>query len=305
VSADGEVVVDGRRLRLTNLGKVLWPATGTTKGELLRYYVDVAPVLLPQIAGRPLTLFRAPDGVEGPGWYQTRCRGEPAWLTIAELPGRDDIVRFCVADDLAALVWIANLGTIELHYYLARMEPPDVPTMLVFDLDPGPPAGLAVCCGVALLVRETLDGLGLASFPKSSGASGVHVHVPLNGDATYATAKAFARVVAGTLAAERPDLVVDRHGPRNRVGRVLIDWRQNDAWRSTVAPYSLRAAPRPVVAAPLTWDEVERAARTGAIAPLLPGPDEMRRRLERHGDLMAPLLTLRQSLPAGVEALKP
>jgi bifunctional non-homologous end joining protein LigD len=301
-AAGGELEIGGRRVRVTNLEKVLWPATGTTKGDVLRWYVDVAPVLLPHLEGRPLTLVRLPDGVEGPGWYQTRCRGEPPWVTVAELPGREGVVRFCVANDLASLVWVVNLATIELHVYLARMERPDVPTTMIFDLDPGPPAGLVDCCRVALLVRDALEGVGLRAFPKASGASGLHVHVPLNGDAPYPEVKAFARAVAGALARERPGLVVDRQGPANRVGRVLIDWRQNDAWRSTIAPYSLRGTPRPLVAAPLMWDEVERAAATGDARPLLPDPDEARRRLDRHGDLMAPVLGLRQPLPLGAGA---
>jgi bifunctional non-homologous end joining protein LigD len=291
------VEVAGRQVRLTNLDKVLWPRTGTTKRDLLRYYAEAAPAVLPHVAGRPLTMHRFPDGVDGPGWYQTRCRGEPEWLRVAELPGRDDLVRFCVIDDLAGLMWVVNLATIELHHYLATAEAPDRPTQMVVDLDPGPPAGLRECCQVALRARRALDGVGLPSFPKATGASGLNVHVPLDGRAAYPEVKAWARILADALVADMPDLVVDRQGPRNRVGRVLVDWRQNDMWRSTVAAHSLRAAPVPVVAAPLRWDEVERAARTGDVAPLLPDPREALRRLERHGDLMEPLLRLRPPLP--------
>jgi len=296
------VEVEGRRLRVSSLEKVLWPTAGYTKGQMLDYYVRVAPVLVPHLAGRPVTLRRLPEGVEEAGWYQNDCPpGRPEWVEVetVEWPsGRT--WDFCAVDDLPTLVWVANLGTIELHPFLALRTRLERPTSLVLDLDPGPPAGLADCCRIALRLQALLEGAGLAAFPKVSGALGLHVLVPLNDEHTWQETKAFARAVAGVLATESPDEVVDRQQRGLRAGKVLVDWLQNDPTRSTVAPYSLRAEGWPTVSAPVTWEEVQRAAGEGRDELLVFEPEAALDRVDRLGDLFRPVLELRQRLPAPI-----
>jgi bifunctional non-homologous end joining protein LigD len=294
--------VEGRPVRVSNLPKVLWPAAGFTKGEMLDYYVRAAPALLPHLAGRPITLRRFPDGVDAAGWYQNDCPpGRPAWVrteTVEWPSGRR--WDFCSLDDLPTLVWAANQGTIELHPFLALRGRLERPTAVVLDLDPGPPAGLADCCRVALRVRRLLDGAGLAGYAKVSGALGLHVLVPVNDDHSWQETKAFARALAGVLAAESPDEVVDRQQRRLRAGKVLVDWLQNDPTRSTVAPYSLRAEGWPTVSAPVSWEEVEQAATERRDELLVFEPSAVLERLERFGDPFQPVLELQQRLPAPV-----
>ena len=279
------VAVEGRTLRLTNLDRVLYPATGFTKGEMLDYYRAVAPALLPHLAGRPLTLRRFPEGVEGPNWYQTNCRGAPPWLRTAEVPGRRGAVfSMCVVDDLPALLWVANLGTLELHPHPGTAAAPDRPTWLVFDLDPGPPADVLACCEVALLVRERLGAAGLTAVVKTSGSLGLHVYATVE-PAPDSETKKVARALAQELASEHPKLVVANSARARRAGRVFVDWLQNDATRSTVAPYSLRAMPWPLVSAPLRWDEVEDALARRDASALLVDVHEVLARVEREGDL--------------------
>jgi bifunctional non-homologous end joining protein LigD len=283
--------IGGRRLRLSNLDKVLWPATGFTKGNMLDYYRDVAPALLPHLAGHPVTMRRFPDGVTGLEWYQTECHHRPSWLTTAQVIGpRGFVHEFCVVNDVPSLVWVVNLATIELHPYLGLLPDPGRPAVVVFDLDPGFPAGPLQCCLVALRIREILAGVGLTGVPKSSGSAGLHVYVPAPPGATYEETKTFARQVARQLVGERADLVIDRMSRAVRAGKVFVDWGQNDRMKSTVAPYSLRAMPWPTVSTPLGWDELERAVATGDPRGLVVGPHEMRRRLDRHGDLFAAVL---------------
>lgn len=284
--------VDGRMLRLSNLDKVLWPETGFTKGELIAYYRAVAPVLLPYLADRPLTLARFPDGVDGPGWYQTNCPpGRPEWLPIAEVPSRDGrVLRYTLVNEPAALVWVANLGTLELHPLLAPMAHRERADALVFDLDPGPPAGLLQCCELAVLLRDRLARAGLRSWAKTSGAKGLHLYVPLEGGARFDETKALARAWARELAAEYPERVTDRMAYAERTGKVFIDWGQNDPNKSVIAPYSLRATPRPQVSTPLRWEEVERAVQMQDVAQLSFRPTEVLERLERDGDLFRPVI---------------
>jgi bifunctional non-homologous end joining protein LigD len=240
--------------QLTNLDRVLWPAAGFTKGDMLDYYRAVAPVLLPHIAGRPLTLRRFPEGVDGPNWFQTNCRGAPPWVRVAPIAGRrGGAFSMCVVDDVASLLWVVNLGTVELHPHPVLADDPARSNLLVLDLDPGDRAGLPECCEVALLLRERLPGTPVV---KTSGSLGLHVYARIE-PAPDTETKVVARALAEELAAERPDLVVARAGRDERAGRVFVDWLQNDATRSTVAPYSLRAAPWPLVSAPLSWAEVE------------------------------------------------
>ncbi len=285
--------VAGRRLAVTNVDKVLWPVAAFTKGELIDYYVRAAPALLPHLADRHLSLRRFPDGVDGGTWYQNECRGAPSWLRTEVV--RDQ--RFCVVEDLAGLVWVANLAAIELHPFLARVDAPDEPTALLFDLDPGPHADLAACARVALRVRDLLDGAGLAAYPKTSGSVGLHVLVPLAPGHTFAETKAFARTVAGILAAETPELVVSEQRRSLRGSRVLVDWLQNDPTRSLVCAWSLRAAGWPTVATPVGWDEVERCASSGRAELLTFTWDAALDRLDRLGDLHAPVLAGGQRLP--------
>jgi bifunctional non-homologous end joining protein LigD len=299
--ADGEFVevdVEGRRLRLSNLGKVLWPEAGFTKGEMIDYYVRVAPVLLPHVAHRPITLRRFPDGVEGLSWYQTRCRGRPDWVPTRPVIGRTgEIQDYCVVNDLPSLVWVVNLACVEMHPFLAFEERLDEPAVVVFDLDPGPPAGLIECGRVALLVREVLADLRLVSFPKTSSSTGMHVYVPLNSPHTYEDTKPFTRAVARLLEKRHPDNVVEKQTRALRRGKVLVDWLQNDATRSTVAPYSLRATAWPTVSTPVTWEEVEQAVGEDRPEKLTFVPQDIPRRLETQGELFRPVLELTQTLP--------
>ncbi len=315
-SADGserervevEVEIEGRRLRLSNLDKLLWPRVGFTKGAMIDYYAAVGPALVPHIAGRPLTLARFPDGVEGRGWYQSNCRGRPEWLQTRTIIGKaGQRLELCVVNDLPSLMWVANFGAVEIHPFLASGERQDEPAVVVFDLDPGPPAGFLECCSVALSLRGVLDGLGLASFPKTSGSLGLHVYVPLNTPHSFTDTKEFARAVAAQLATRHAERVVDVQRRSLRPGKVLIDWLQNDPTRSTVAPYSLRATSPPSVSTPVTWDEIEGAVGgrdpsggsrgAASVERLRFGPAEVLDRVERLGDLFRPVLELRQVLP--------
>ena len=287
------IELEGRSLRLTNLEKVLWPAAARTKAWLIDYYTRVAPVLLPHIESRPLTMRRFPDGVEGVSWHQNECRGEPEWFHVLETPGKGGrVLRFCVIDDLASLVWVANQGTLELHPFQWSSEAPRRPTTLVFDLDPGPPAGLAECAGVAVLLRDLLEELGLTSFAKTSGSLGLHLHVPLGAPHDAEHVKRFARAVAEALAQAHPETVIAEVDKSRRAGKVFLDWLQNDATRQTVAPYSLRGLTWPTVATPVTWDEVERGDALTFLG------EDVLDRIEREGDLFAGVLTLEQQLPA-------
>jgi bifunctional non-homologous end joining protein LigD len=286
------VQADGRDVAVTSLDRVLYPETGFTKGDLVAYYRAIAPALVPHLAGRPLTLGRWPGGVEGAGFAQTECRGAPPWLATQPVQLGDGRVRnFCLVGDVSSLLWVANLGTIELHPFVAHGTAPAVPTAVVFDLDPGPPAGLSDCCEVALALHDVLAESDLQAFAKTSGSAGLHVYVPLNSPHTFEQTKSFARTTAERLAEELPNLVTAQLRKTARNGKVLVDWVQNDPARSTVAVYSLRAARRPGVSTPLAWDEVERRP------PLGFAPAEALERVERIGDLFAPVLELEQRLP--------
>jgi bifunctional non-homologous end joining protein LigD len=295
-----EVEVQGRRILLRNLEKVFYPEAGFTKGDVLDYYVRIAPALLPHLRDRPLTLKRYPEGVTGPFFYEKRCpRHRPAWLRTAPIwsEGNQEDIRYCVVEDLPSLVWVASIADLELHTPLALARDFEHPTALAFDLDPGPPADVLSCCEVALLLRRLMGRLGLESFPKTSGSKGLQVYVPLDGRAGYDETKGFAHAVARVLERTRPDLVVERMTKSLRGGKVLVDWSQNDRNKTTVCAYSLRARPRPTVSTPLRWTEVERAARTRRADGLALEAAQVLARVERHGDLFRPVLTLRQRLP--------
>jgi bifunctional non-homologous end joining protein LigD len=280
------IEVDGRELALTNLEKVLWPETGWTKGQMIEYYVAVAPTLLPHLEGRPLTLRRFPEGIGGPSWHQNECIGEPDWFPVHETRGREGRkLRFCMVDGLAALVWLANQAAVELHPFLWRVDAPREPTQVVFDLDPGPPAGLVEAARVALALRPLLEELGLEPHAKTSGSLGLHVHAPVVGLDT----KRLARELADVVAAREPKLVVGEVSRAARPGKVYVDWLQNDPSRQMVAPYSLRGLPWPTVATPVRWKEVERAAEEGRPELLFFTPQDVHERIARDGDLFAAL----------------
>ena len=287
-----EVEVEGRRLSLSNLDKVMYPAVGFTKGRLIDYYTRVAPVLLPHLQGRPLTLKRYPNGVEGQYFYEKRCPSHaPDWVRSEEASG----INFCVCDDLPTLVWLANLADLELHPSLSLVDDILRPTVMAFDLDPGPPAGLAECCEVALMLREALGRLGLECFAKTSGSKGIQVYVPLNvEDVDYdGGTKPLSKALARHLEAEHPKLVVSSQKKELRRGKVLIDWSQNDEHKTTVGVYSLRARERPTVSTPLDWSEVE----AGDPEALVFEADDVLARAEERGDQFAPVALLRQKLP--------
>lgn len=296
----GVLEIEDRRVPVSNLDKVLWPAAGFTKGAMIDYYVRVAPVLLRYLEGRPVTLRRFPNGIEESSWYQNECpAGAPVWVRrrLVEWP-TGTRWEFCALDDLPTLVWVANLAAIELHPFFLRAERPAEATAVVFDLDPGPPADMVDCCRAALLLRGALDALGLAAFVKTSGSIGLHIVVPLNVSHSWAEAKAFARQLARRLTAERPEQVVDRQARPLRRGKVLIDWLQNDPMRSTVAAYSLRAQGWPTVSAPVAWNEVERTAAEQRPELLTFEPSTVLERIEQLGDPFRLVLELEQRLPS-------
>jgi bifunctional non-homologous end joining protein LigD len=290
-SARLEVQVEGRSLSLSNLTKVMYPAVGFTKGEVIDYYTRVAPALLPHLRDRPLTLKRYPNGVEGGHFYEKNCPSHaPEWVRKE----RVDKIDYCVCDNLATLVWLANLADLELHPSLSLVDDINRPTVMAFDLDPGPPAGLAECCEVAFLLRDALGQLGLESFAKTSGSKGIQVYVPLNVDGVdydHGT-KLLSQALARHLEAEHPKLIVSQQKRELRRGKVLIDWSQNDEHKTTVSVYSLRARERPTVSTPVRWSELEYPAGLVFEAP------DVLERVERHGDLFAPVAELQQELPS-------
>jgi bifunctional non-homologous end joining protein LigD len=295
-----EVEVDGRRLRLTNLRKVLYPESEFTKAQVLHYYARIAPTLLPHLQGRAMTLKRYPDGVAGPHFYDKHCRGAPPWVETAPMwsDRKGEDISFCRLEDTASLLWSVNYGNLEMHPLLSIAPDFETPTAMVFDLDPGEGAGILDAAAIALLLGETLRGVGLESLAKSSGSKGVQVYVPLNTPVTFERTKAFAREVAEVLAARLPDRVVARVDKRLRTGKVLVDWGQNDRHKSTVAPYSLRAKlTRPTVSLPVTWEALTSAVDAGSADTLLPSPEQALERVAETGDLFAPVLTLAQELP--------
>lgn len=291
-----EVLVRGKRIQLSNLGKVLFPEAGFTKAQVIDYYLRIAPVLLPHLRDRHLTLKRYPNGVEGEFFYEKNCPSHrPGWVKTDEWEG----IRYCLAQDLETLLWAVNLADLEMHVPLHRIRHPDRPDSMVFDLDPGAPADLVHCCEVALILREMFEGLGLRVLAKSSGSKGMQLYLPLRTVVSYAETKPFARAVAEALEARRPDLVVSNMKKSLRSGKVLVDWSQNDIHKTTVGVYSLRAKARPTVSTPVAWEEVLRCFESRDPSVLTFETDAVLRRVERGGDLFAPLLTLRQKLPRG------
>jgi bifunctional non-homologous end joining protein LigD len=295
------VVVDGRRLQVSNLDKVMYPATETTKGEVLNYYARVAPVLLPQLADRPVTRIRWPHGTNGPSFFEKNLPpGAPSWLRSVVVPtsgsrsdSSDDTIRYPVVQDTAALTYLVNLASLELHVPQWRLDADDQPLnpdRLVVDLDPGAPAGLHQCAQLALLVRERLKQIGLPAAPVTSGSKGMQLYAALPGEQDSDTIRDLARKIAQDLASLRPELVVWKMTKSLRPGKVLLDWSQNVAAKTTIAPYSLRGKDAPLVAAPRTWAEVEQGAeRPDALQQL--DIDQVLARLARDGDIFATALS--------------
>jgi bifunctional non-homologous end joining protein LigD len=296
VPANQEVEIGGRRLGLSNLDKPLYPS-GFTKAAVIDYYARVGPTMLTHLAGRPLTLKRYPNGSDGKFFYEKNCPSHrPDWVTTIEVPSRrksEKTINYCMADELATLVWLANLAALELHPLLARGADIEVPTAMVFDLDPGPPAAMTECAVVALEIRQRLESLDLETFAKTSGSKGLQLYVPLNTPTDYEETKPFAHSVARRLEKDLPSLVVERMDKERRQGKVLIDWSQNHPTKTTVGVYSLRARDRPTVSTPVSWTEVEEAAGGMALGF---EAGEVLERIERLGDLFAPVATLEQRL---------
>jgi bifunctional non-homologous end joining protein LigD len=298
VAAPRQVVtVGGRELSLSNLDKVLYPETGTTKGEVIEYYARIAPTMLPHLAGRALTFNRFPNGVEHKGFFEKRCaKHRPEWLPTAPGPGdHNGTIEYCVIDEPAALVWAANMAALELHAPMALAEDLDTPRMVVFDLDPGPPAAIRECARTALAIRDVLAAVELEAWPKSSGSKGLQLYVPLNTPCTHDDAGSFALAVGQLLEKQDPTKVLTSMTKADRKDKVFVDWSQNVRHKTTIAPYSMRARPHPTVSTPVTWDEVAAAAE---------GETELRylwtdvlERVEDGGDVFAPVLSVEQVLP--------
>jgi len=301
------VEVENRKLKLTNLDKVLYPATGFTKGQVVDYYVRIAPVLVPHLAGRPLTMKRYPGGVNDEFFFEKNApKHRPDWVKTTPVwsDGNHRTMDYLLANDLPALVWIANLASIELHPSLSLGTDLETPTSIVFDLDPGPPANIVQCCQVGLWVRDIFQHFGLQAFAKTSGSKGLQIYAPLNTKTNYEQTKSFAHAIARLLEQEHPDLVVSDMKKAVRTNRIFVDWSQNDQHKTTISVYSLRAREHPTVSTPVTWDEVEQALKKKDAARLVFEAPDVLARVEKMGDLFQPVLKLKQTLPqlAGLAA---
>jgi bifunctional non-homologous end joining protein LigD len=295
-----EVEIAGKHLRLSNLDKVMYPEVGFTKGQVIDYYARIAPVLLPHLHGRPLTLKRYPNGVTGMHFYEKNCpEHRPEWVQVAPIwsPGNNKWVNYCLAQDLPTLIWAANLADIELHTSLSQSKDMIRPTFIVFDLDPGAPANIVQCCHVGLWVRKTFEKFGLKSFAKTSGSKGLQIYVPLNTAVTYDQTKPFAHELARLMECRHPELIVSDMKKSLRTGKILVDWSQNDDYKTTVCVYSLRAKDRPTVSTPVQWTEVEQCLKEQNPELLTFTSDQVLARVDKHGDLFEPVLTMRQKLP--------
>ena len=291
-----EVQIDGRQVRLSNLDKVMYPQAGFTKAQVVDYYARIGPVMVPHLADRAVTMVRWPDGVEGGSFFEKRCPGHaPEWIRRTDFD--PDLIQ-CVIDDVPSLVWAANMASLELHTLQARTRHPDRPTAMVFDLDPGEPAGILDCCRVSLELRDVLGDLGLESVVKTSGSKGLHLAVPLNtAGVTPDATKAFALALGQLLAKRDPKQVTTNMNKAERKGRVFVDWSQNDRHKTTVCAYSLRARPLPTVSTPVVWDEVSAALDGDDGDALTFEADHVLERVEQVGDLYRPNLEKKQKLP--------
>jgi len=297
---DSAVDIQGRHLKLSNLEKILYPAAGFTKKDVIDYYVRIAPAIIPHLAGRALTRKRYPDGVEGEPFFEKNApMHRPDWVKTAPIwSGRNRrTIHYVLADDLATLVWLANLAALELHPSLARADDITCPTEMVFDLDPGPPANIVQCCQVGLWLRQIFEHFGLQSFPKTSGSKGLQIYIPLNTPTTYEATKLFSHALAQLLEQQHPEMVLSEMSKQARTGKVFVDWSQNDEHKTTVAVYSLRARERPTVSTPVSWDEVEQALKKKKPDLLVFEASQAVKRFEKMGDLFELVLDLKQRLP--------
>jgi bifunctional non-homologous end joining protein LigD len=300
MSKKAQLVVAGRTLAVSNLDKVLYPKAGFTKGEIIHYYIQIAPVLLPHLKDRPLTMKRYPNGVDAEFFYEKNCPTyRPNWVKTAKVwsEGNQRDMHYCLAQDLPTLVWAANLADIELHTSLSRKSNVARPTMMVFDLDPGAPADIVQCCQVGLWLREILEGMKLKSWAKTSGSKGLQVYVPLNTAVTYDQTKELSHALAGHLEREHPKLVVSKMAKALRGGKVFVDWSQNDEHKTTICVYSLRAKDQPTVSTPVTWKEVEETLKKKDGKRLVFRCEQTLGRVEKMGDLFGEVETLKQRLP--------
>jgi bifunctional non-homologous end joining protein LigD len=302
MSTTHTVKVGRKTLSVSNLEKVLYPKTGFTKADVIHYYMNIAPFLLPHMKKRALTLKRYPNGVDQMFFYEKRCPvHRPKWVTTAEVKsGRsNNHINYCVVDDEETLVWVANLASIELHTLLSRVDHAERPTMMVFDLDPGPPAGVLDAMEIAIKLRDLLASVGLQCFPKTSGGKGIHLGVPLNTPGvTFEDTKSFSRGIAMFLEQQYPDRVVSKMLKSLRVGKVFVDWSQNDEYKTTVNVYSLRAREHPTVSTPITWKELETALKKKDPSLVTFEAEDVVKRVKKVGDLYEPLLKLKQRLPS-------
>jgi bifunctional non-homologous end joining protein LigD len=304
------VEIEGKHLSLTNLDKVLYPVAGFTKGQVIDYYARIAPVLVPHLAGRPLTLKRYPEGVDKEYFFEKNAtKHRPDWVKTAPIwsEGNQRNVNYILANDLPTLIWIANLASIELHPSLSLAKDISSPRSMVFDLDPGPPANIVQCCQVGMWLREIFEHFGLQSFPKTSGSKGLQIYVPLNSPTSYEVTKPFAHALARLLENEHRELVVSDMKKQLRVGKVFMDWSQNDEHKTTIGVYSLRAREHPTASTPVKWDEVEQALKKKDATMLVFEASQVLDRVAKLGDLFEPVLTLKQKLPklAGIAEAAP
>jgi len=295
--------IEGKAVPVTNLDKVYYPHAGFTKGEMLAYYIKIAPVLLPHLKGRPLTMKRYPNGVSAPFFYEKQCpKPTPPFVETAKVARHQErgSIQFCLVNNLPTLVWAANLGDLELHTFVSKAPDVHRPTEIVFDLDPGAPADAVQCSQVALWIKEMFDNLGLKSFIKSSGSKGLQLYVPLNTPTTYEETKPFAKAVAQTLEKTHPELVVSDMKKELRHGKVLVDWSQNSETKTTICVYSLRAKDRPFVSMPLEWSEVEHCLKKKDASLVFFEAAAALKRVEKKGDLFREVLTLKQDLQSAL-----
>jgi bifunctional non-homologous end joining protein LigD len=295
-----ELVVEGKKLSVSNLNKVLYPKVGFTKGQVIDYYIRIAPVLLPYLKDRPLTMKRYPNGVDKEFFYEKNCpTHRPKWVKTAKVwsEGNNRTMDYCLAQDLPTLVWAANLADLELHSSLAKKNNVARPTMMVFDLDPGAPADIVQCCQVGLWLRDLLGGMKLKSFAKTSGSKGLQVYVPLNTPVTFDQTKDLSRALAQLLEQAHGNLVTSNMSKSVRKGKVFVDWSQNDEHKTTICVYSLRAKEEPTVSTPVTWDEVANCLKKKKADLLRFRSEKTLERVKKNGDLFAPVEKLKQKLP--------
>jgi bifunctional non-homologous end joining protein LigD len=295
-----ELVVEGKKLAVSNLDKVLYPKVGFTKGQVIDYYIKIAPVLLPHLEDRPLTMKRYPNGVDKAFFYEKNCpTHRPNWVKTARVwsEGNNRMMDYCLAQDLPTLVWAANLADLELHTSLAKKKDVARPTMMVFDLDPGAPADIVQCCQVGLWLRDLLAKMKLKSWAKTSGSKGLQVYVPLNTPVTFDQTKDLSRALAQYLEYEHPDNVTSKLSKSIRKGKVFVDWSQNDEHKTTICVYSLRAKEEPTVSTPVTWEEVENCLKKKKADLLKFRSDRVIARVEKNGDLFASVEKSKQKLP--------